>query len=155
MSFLKLNQKGVESKESSLHTNANTTKLYLPIEIWRLIFSFDPTYRRFHFEKVLKELKFVTAFWRISYFKPDSIQQSIYNTLNVLDGGLESYHMAYDSCWITCNHHVSYGKPQYYHLHPYNLSRRFSARPLCLFDVIPNCYQLVFDKIERRKFWKQ
>ena len=24
---------------------------FLPIEIWRLIFSFVPTYRRFHFEK--------------------------------------------------------------------------------------------------------
>ena len=154
MSLSEINIKGVEDTTQREKGREEKPKsYYLPKEIWRLIYSFDPTYRRIHFQKILKDLKVSTAFWRKTFIPVANLSsRKMFETYNRMHGGLDYYKSDYDSCLNECR--VMEGE----YNHNCRITNsiailRLKVLPSCLFDNVGGYYRLVFDRIERRKFW--
>lgn len=105
----------------------------LPIDIQRLIFAFDATYRNTH-KCILYELEFMTPFWIVH---PENISQQYYHTPTFKKNKACLYHKQAENL-INFNHQSF-------------PTRTTDLNCWSLFDVCPNEYWRVFKNIEGYK----
>ena len=100
----------------------------LPIDIQRLIFAFDTTYRKIY-QCILYELEFVTPFWIIH---PENISQQYYHTPTFKTNKARLYHKQAENL-INFNHQSF-------------PTRTTDLNCWSLFDLYPNENEGVLDK---------